>query len=114
MDRFRLRARSLRAQETTAEEILWRELRNRQLGHWKFRRQHPIACYIVDFVALDGKLVIEVDGATHSTSQERSRDDRRTRELERFGFQVLRISNTDIYENLDGVLDTILHELGSI
>jgi very-short-patch-repair endonuclease len=114
MNRFKSRTRALRAQQTAAEEILWRELRNRQLGRWKFRRQHSIARYIVDFVTLDGKLIIEVDGGTHSTLQERSRDDERTSELEHFGFRVLRVTNTDIYENLDGVLETILHELDSI
>jgi very-short-patch-repair endonuclease len=54
-----------------------------------------------------------VDGGTHSTSEERARDLERTRELEKLGFQVIRITNTDVYENLDGVLATILHELGT-
>jgi very-short-patch-repair endonuclease len=94
--------------------MLWRELRGRRLGHWKFRRQHPIDRYIVDFVTLDGKLIVEVDGATHSTDTEQRRDIRRTNELENFGFHVLRVSNTDIYKNLDGVLESILHELGAI
>lgn len=114
MNRFKTRTRSLRTQETAAEEILWRELRNRQLGRWKFRRQHPIARYIVDFVTLDGKLIIEVDGGTHSTAQERRLDDARTHELERLGFHVVRVTNTDVYKNLNGVLDTILNELGTI
>jgi very-short-patch-repair endonuclease len=114
MNRFKARSRALRAEQTLAEEILWRELRGRRLGRWKFRRQHPIARYIVDFVSLDGKLIIEVDGATHSTRAERNRDEARTRELEGSGFQVIRVNNTDIYRNLDGVLDTILHELDAI
>jgi very-short-patch-repair endonuclease len=114
MNRFKSRSRSLRIAQTAAEEILWRELRNRQLGRWKFRRQHPIAHYIVDFVTLDGKLVVGVDGGTHSTTPERTRDDRRTRELEQLGFHVVRVTNADVYGNLDGVLETILHELGTI
>jgi very-short-patch-repair endonuclease len=101
-------------QQTAAEEILWRELRNRQLGRWKFRRQHPIARYIVDFVTLDGKLIIVVDGATHSMQDEQDYDARRTAELERVGFHVLRVTNTDVYKNLDGVLEAILRELGSL
>jgi len=114
MNRFKSRTRSLRANQTAAEDALWQALRRRQLGRWKFRRQHPIARYIVDFVILDGKLVIEVDGGTHATDEERARDDERTRELERLGFHIIRVTNTDVYENLDGVLATILHELGTI
>ena len=114
MNRFKSRSRELRAQQTAAEEILWRELRNRQLAHWKVRRQHPIGRYIVDLVVLDAKLVIEVDGGTHSTDAERAHDEERTRTLEHLGFHVIRVTNTDVYENLDGVLVTILHELGSL
>jgi very-short-patch-repair endonuclease len=114
MHRFKTRSRALRVSQTKAEQVLWSALRNRQLARWKFRRQHPIGRYILDFVTLDAKLVIEVDGATHSTEAERERDAQRTRELERYGFHVIRVTNTDVYENLDGVLATILHELGKI
>ncbi len=114
MNRFKSRTRVLRAEQTAAEEILWRELRSRQLGRWKFRRQHPIGRYIVDFITLDGKIVIEVDGGTHSTEKERARDEERTRLLEQLGFHVVRVTNTDVYENLEGVLTTILHELGAL
>jgi very-short-patch-repair endonuclease len=62
-------------------------------------------------VTIDGKLVIEVDGATHSTDAEQQRDTTRMGELERCGFHVLRVTNADVYENLDGVLDAIEHEL---
>jgi very-short-patch-repair endonuclease len=114
MNRFKSFSRALRAEQTSAEKILWRALRNRQLGRWKFRRQHPIGRHIVDFVVLDARLVIEVDGGTHSTDYERARDEVRTRALEQLGFQVMRITNRDVCENLDGVLATILHELQSI
>jgi very-short-patch-repair endonuclease len=113
MKRFRDRARALRVSQTSAEAVLWRALRNRQLAAWKFRRQHPIDRYVVDFVSLAGKLIIEVDGATHSTEAERLRDDRRTEVLETLGFHVMRVTNADVRENLEGVLSTILHELGS-
>jgi len=103
MNRFKSRARALRANQTAAEDVLWRAMRGRRLNRWKFRRQHPIARYIVDFVALDGKLVIEVDGGTHATDRERTRDDERTRELESLGFHVMRVTNVDVYENLNGV-----------
>jgi very-short-patch-repair endonuclease len=82
-------------------------LRNRRLARWKFRRQHPIDRDIVDFVTLDGKLIVEVDGVTHSTSSEIKRDQARTEVLEACGFFVVRVSNTDIYENLEGVLEMI-------
>jgi very-short-patch-repair endonuclease len=111
MNRFKSRSRALRAEETAAEELLWRELRNRQLARWKFRRQHPIDRYIVDLVTLDGKLIVEVDGGTHSTDEERSRDDRRTETLEQLGFHILRVTNSDVYKNLEGVLETLLYEL---
>ena len=113
MDRFRSRARRLRSSQTSAEATLWRALRGRRLDRWKFRRQHPIDRYIVDFVTLDGKLIVEVDGVTHSTDGELTHDAERTRVLEAFGFHVLRVSNADIYENLDGVLEAIHNTLPS-
>jgi very-short-patch-repair endonuclease len=106
-ERFKARARSLRASQTSAEAKLWQALRNRKLARWKFRRQHPIGRYIVDFVTLDGKLVIEVDGVTHSAPSEVKRDEARTKVLEACGFPVVRVSNTDVYENLEGVIEMI-------
>ena len=111
MERFTTRARQLRANQTDAEARLWRALRNRQLDRWKFRRQHAIGRYVVDFVTLSGKLVVEVDGATHSTKPEVARDERRTRDLESRGYQVLRVTNDDVRRNLDGVLAAIYAEL---
>jgi very-short-patch-repair endonuclease len=107
MERFKARARSLRASQTSAEAKLWQALRNRRLARWKFRRQHPIDRYIVDFVTLDGRLIVEVDGVTHSTPAEIKRDQVRTKVLEACGFLVVRVSNTDVYENLEGVLEMI-------
>jgi len=107
MDRFKARARNLRASQTSAEAKLWQALRNRRLARWKFRRQHPIDRYVVDFVTLDGKLVVEVDGVTHSEPSEVERDEARSRVLESCGFLVVRVSNTDVYENLEEVLEMI-------
>jgi len=107
MDHFKQRARRLRASHTSAEARLWRALRNRRLDRWKFRRQHPIDRYIVDFVTLDGKLIVEVDGATHGSAGELAHDAERTRVLESLGFIVVRVTNTDVYENIDGVLEMI-------
>ncbi|WP_061023479.1 endonuclease domain-containing protein [Bradyrhizobium sp. CCH5-F6] len=107
MERFKSRARRLRESQTSAEARLWQALRNRQLARWKFRRQHPIDRYIVDFVTLDGKLIVEVDGVTHSSPAEVERDKVRTEVLKACGFLVVRVSNTDVYENLEGVLELI-------
>ncbi|MGC1563326.1 MAG: endonuclease domain-containing protein [Bradyrhizobium sp.] len=107
MDRFRARARALRASQTNAESKLWQALRNRRLARWKFRRQHPIDRYVVDFVSLDGKLIVEVDGVTHSAPAAVSHDKARSDALEACGFLVVRVSNTDVYENLQGVLEMI-------
>jgi len=107
MERFRQRARKLRAAQTSAEARLWQALRGRRLARWKFRRQHPIDKYIVDFATVEGKLIVEVDGVTHGLPSEIARDAARTELLEAFGYHVVRVSNTDVYENLDGVLDMI-------
>ncbi|MEJ8570528.1 endonuclease domain-containing protein [Microbaculum marinum] len=111
MEQFRKRSAELRSRQTRAEARLWSALRNRRLAEWKFRRQHPIDRYVVDFVTIGGKLIVEVDGVTHVTGEERAKDDERTRILESLGFRVVRVSNTDVYENLDGVLAMIFEEL---
>ncbi|MDH3027912.1 endonuclease domain-containing protein [Methylobacterium fujisawaense] len=105
------RARSLRRTQTSAEAKLWRVLRNRALNGWKFRRQHPIDPYIVDFACIEAKLIVEVDGATHSTDAELVRDAMRTEILESLGFALLRIPNADIHDHRDGVRETILAAL---
>ncbi|HVI27845.1 endonuclease domain-containing protein [Hansschlegelia sp.] len=111
MSGFHNRARALRARETSAEARLWQALRGRRLAGWKFRRQHPIDRYVVDFVTLPGKLVIEVDGVTHGGGAEITRDAARADALERLGFMVIRVTNVDVYENLDGVLEAIVAQL---
>jgi very-short-patch-repair endonuclease len=105
------KARQLRAEQTSAEAILWRALRDRRLKGIKFRRQRPIDRYIVDFVAISARLVVEIDGATHSTARELTRDAERTRILESLGFHIVRVTNIDVYKNLDGVLEMIIATL---
>ena len=107
MDKFKASARSLRESQTSAEAKLWQALRNRRLARWKFRRQHSIDRYVVDFVTLDGKLIVEVDGVTHAEPSELARDKVRSDVLERCGFHIVRVTNTDVYENLEGVLEMI-------
>jgi very-short-patch-repair endonuclease len=113
MDKFKARARNLRVSQTSAEAKLWQALRNRRLARWKFRRQHSIDRYIVDFVTIDGKLIVEVDGVTHAEPSELARDKVRSDVLEACGFFIVRVSNSDVYDNLEGVLELIESTLPS-
>ena len=105
------RARRLRRASTDAEKLLWQNLRARQLGGAKFRRQTPIGPYIVDFVSFEHKLVVEIDGGQHNASAERQHDTKRTAWLESQGFRVLRFWNNQVLTNLEGVLERTLQEL---
>jgi very-short-patch-repair endonuclease len=102
------RSRVLRSQPISAEAKLWRHLRNRQLGGHKFVRQMPIDPYFADFVCRERKVIVEVDGGTHSTDAELAHDATRTRHLERLGYRIFRVDNDDIYHNIDNVLDALL------
>ena len=99
------RARKLRRASTDAERRLWYALRNRQISGHKFRRQHPIGPYIVDFVCPAKKLVVELDGSQHLRSVDY--DNKRTAEIAREGFRVIRFWNNEVLSNLDGVLRAI-------
>ncbi len=100
------RARRLRRDMTGAEKIVWRRLENKQMGV-SMRRQHPIGSYIVDFVALNIKLVIELDGDQHGFEKGLRHDVIRTNFLESKGYHVMRFWNNDVFENCEGVLETI-------
>ena len=100
------RAHELRHQSTNAEHKLWSILRNRQLAGYKFRRQVPMGCYVVDFACLDKKLIIEIDGGQHQTHQ--AYDEQRTRWLESRGFRVMRFWNSQVLNETDGVCEAIL------
>jgi very-short-patch-repair endonuclease len=93
-------ARSLRWQQTQAERMLWNAIRDRRLMEIKFVRQLPVGPYVADFACREAKLIIEVDGATHVTEDERRYDSRRTAFLEKEGYHVLRFLNDDIYKAL--------------
>lgn len=103
------RARKLRSNLTDAESILWRHLRFRQIDGYKFRRQRPIGHYIVDFVCLEKKLVIEVDGGQHNG--EATYDARRDRWLRAQGYEVLRFWNDEVLTKIDGVKEVIFRTL---
>ena len=99
-------ARENRKNPTEAETILWEQIRNRNLKT-KFFRQYIIADYIVDFVSLEAKLIIEVDGAYHSEYEQQQYDEGRTERLESIGFKVIRFTNNEIILQTDQVIDTI-------
>ena len=103
------RARTLRDRSTDAERAMWRALRNRRLSGHKFRRQHPIEPYVVDFFCISARLIVEIDGGQHA---DRENDDaKRTAHLESRGFKVIRCWNNEIFENMDGVQQAILEHL---
>ncbi|MCI1189096.1 endonuclease domain-containing protein [Hymenobacter sp. DH14] len=97
------RARAMRHQPTAAEDDLWQALRGGQVGA-KFRRQHPIDRYIVDFVCIDAKLVVEIDGGSHLDADQRDYDAGRTALLAEMGFRVLRFANARVLGELEAVL----------
>jgi leucyl-tRNA synthetase len=101
-------ARQNRQPLTETEDVLWQALRNRKFGA-KFRRQHPIGTYIADFICLDHRFIIEVDGKIHD--QQKEYDKERTNVLNLLGFEVIRFSNEEVQHNLQAVLDKIKTKL---
>jgi len=104
-------ARRLRKNATDAERILWGKLRNKQLTGVKFRRQQPIGGYIVDFVTFERKVVVELDGGHHKAQRQREKDEARNLWLRRQGYEVIRFWDNEVFENLEGVLETIREKL---
>lgn len=100
-DKTLQRIRNLRKNATPQEIIFWSKIKNRNFKSLKFRRQHQIGKYIVDFICLEKKLIIELDGWQHS--EQENYDLERTKYLENQGFKVMRIWNEEINSNLDGV-----------
>ncbi|GAC1504874.1 MAG: DUF559 domain-containing protein [Candidatus Dormibacteraceae bacterium] len=105
------RARDLRRNANDAEQRLWSYLRGGQLGGFKFRRQHALGHYIGDFVCLSARLVVEVDGETHGHDEREGLDAIRTETLERAGYLVIRCWNEEVFNNMDGILETISNYL---
>jgi very-short-patch-repair endonuclease len=102
-------ARTLRKNSTDAERLLWKHLRSRQMGAHKFRRQHPIGVYIVDFICLEKKLIIELDGGQHTKQVEY--DEKRSVWLKERGYSVLRYWNHDVLKSPKVVMANILEEI---
>jgi very-short-patch-repair endonuclease len=106
-------ARQLRSAQTDAETLLWHLLRNRSLCGYKFRRQHPVGRYILDFYCHDAGLAIELDGSGHGEAGQAAYDEQRTRALEGAGITVLRFWNNELLSDTEAVLGAIvaaLHE----
>jgi chorismate synthase/very-short-patch-repair endonuclease len=97
-------AKENRKQPTEEENILWQALRNRNLEGYKFRRQHPIAGYIPDFVCLERKLMVEIDGGYHNMKEQKEFDEQRTQWLNEHGYRMIRFTNEEVKEQLAAVL----------
>ena len=100
------RSREHRKDPTKAEEVLWQAIRNSKLGY-KFRRQHAIHIYIADFVCLDKKLIVEVDGGYHQDENQQYIDAQRTHDLNALGFTVIRFTNDEVLSELENVVEKI-------
>ena len=106
------RARELRRDMTPQERKLWRHLRGKQLYGLRFRRQHPIIPFIVDFYCHAHKLVVEIDGPSHYEPDQQGRDRARTEWLVQKGMRVVRFTNRDVDRSIDGVLQEIARRCG--
>ncbi|MDP8211812.1 MAG: endonuclease domain-containing protein [Candidatus Zapsychrus exili] len=103
--------RSLRKNQTDTEQKLWFLLRSRRLNGIKFRRQHPVDNYILDFYCPKYKLCIESDGGQHYEDEEIKKDKIRTKVLSKYGIKVIRFSNKEILENIEGIYKSIEDEI---
>jgi very-short-patch-repair endonuclease len=103
---YTAKRQTLRSNPTQPEQTLWALLRGKQLGV-KFRRQHGIGHYIVDFYSPESKLIIEVDGDSHYTAEGKSHDQMRDAYMVSLGLKVLRFTNAEVMQNMAGVYDAI-------
>jgi very-short-patch-repair endonuclease len=107
-------AAELRKSMTYAEKVLWQQLRNRKVEGLKFRRQHPVSIFILDFYCHEKKLAIEVDGGIHQSEDQREWDKNRTFELNELGITVLRFANEEVIDSTQKVIDSIMEYLSFI
>lgn len=109
-----LKALELRNNMTEAEKMLWCVLRNRKVFTERWRPQHPVDIFIVDFYCHKYKLVIEVDGEIHMQEEVLERDDGREHDKEKLGIKIIRFTNKEIFENIESVKARILNEINSL
>ena len=95
----------------TKEEVkLWNRLKNRQFANFKFRRQVPLGNYIADFLCIEKRLIIELDGGQHNEPNMIASDNERTNYFEKQGYKVIRFWNDEIWNNIDGVMERLIEE----
>jgi very-short-patch-repair endonuclease len=111
MDLFRARARALRKNPSEAERLLWTHLRYWQVDGYKFRRQQPLGKYIVDFICLEKRIIVELDGGQHA--EQKDYDSKRDAWLCDHGFTVLRFWNHDVLQNIESVAEKIYQTVKS-
>jgi len=104
-------AGDLRRNMTNAEKMLWERLRNRQVDGFRFRRQHPIRDFVVDFFCYEAMLAIEVDGSVHLDLTQAEKDEERTYVLSQLGIRVIRVTNQEVESDIESVISVILSEL---
>lgn len=109
-----LRAVELRNNMTHAEQVLWEELRKKEIFKVRFKRQHPIDIFVVDFYCHKYKLAIEVDGDIHLRQEVMEHDDGRSADIEKLGIKILRFTNKEVFENIEAVKKRILEEIHSL
>lgn len=107
-------ARENRQQDTEAEKILWKHLRNRKLKGFKFRRQSPVADFVADFFCVECNLVVEVDGKYHESIEQGQYDQGRTYELSELKIRVVRFTNDEVCKNIRFVLKEIVKHLVAV
>jgi very-short-patch-repair endonuclease len=106
-------AGDLRKSMTPAEKVLWERLRNRQVKGLRFRRQHPLKDFIVDFFCYEAMLVIEVDGSVHDETSQKERDEQRTMILKRLDIREIRFTNEEVINHTDQIIKRIEAELST-
>ncbi len=105
--------KEMRKEPTEAEDLMWQQLRNKQVDGCKFRRQHAIDQFIVDFVCLSKMLIVEIDGGYHNKPEVKEADEQRTQILEDLGYKVIRFSNEEVIGNTASVIEQIGKSLRS-
>ena len=106
-----LKAIELRNNMTEAEKVLWEELKKKEIFKARWKRQHPIDIFVVDFYCHKYKLAIEVDGEIHLKEEIREHDDGRAHDIEKFGIKILRFTNKQVLEEIEFVKNRILIEI---
>ena len=108
------RRKTLRKNLSKAEAIMWNHLSRRQMNGYKFRRQHSVDQYVIDFYCPELKLAIEIDGDSHFMSGAEVQDKIRQEYIESFGIKFLRFTNEDVYKNIDGVCQTVYNKIEEV